>query len=377
MLKNLGIYVHIPFCVSKCVYCDFFSGLADDFTKEMYVNAVIEQINKTAPYQRADYNVVSVFFGGGTPSSLNPRLLIKILDTLKKNYNFSEDVEITVECNPGTVTTGGLLLYKDAGVNRLSFGLQSTIDADLKMLGRIHTFEDFLESYENARKHGFNNINVDLMSAIPGQSLDSWKKNLRTIVNLRPEHISAYSLIIEEGTPIYTRLEKNELTLPDEDSERDMYHVTEDILASHGYDRYEISNYARPGKECRHNILYWDRTEYIGYGAGAASFVKNQRFSIKKNLESYIDNPMDCFEDIEDVSEKEAMAEFMYLGLRMMKGVKENDFRVQFGRNINNVYGDIISNYCKSGHLSYENGIIKLTQKGIDVSNYIFADFII
>lgn len=375
-MKKLGIYVHIPFCVSKCAYCDFFSGPADVITKERYLLALQKQIEETATAQEK-YQVVSVYFGGGTPSSVDPVGLMQVLGTILRCYNIANNCEISIECNPGTVDENSLSIYKKSGFNRLSFGLQSVNDDDLRMLGRIHSFSDFLKSYEAARKVGFDNINVDLISAIPNSNINKWQKTLKQVAFLKPEHISAYSLILEEGTPLFDRYEGGEdLRLPDEDEERNIYHMTDEILSEYGYQRYEISNYSKPGYECKHNILYWDRTEYMGFGAGAASFVGEQRFNVKKDIQAYIENPVECYENIENLTDSDAMAEFMFLGLRMIKGVSISDFRLKFGRNIMNIYGNVIKKYSDSGHLLVEGDRIRLSHRGIDVSNYIFSDFI-
>ena len=269
------------------------------------------------------------------------------------------------------------MTYKKLGVNRLSFGLQSVDDDELRALGRIHTFRDFLNSYELARKTGFENINVDLISAIPGQTCESWRKTLETVIGLDTEHISAYSLILEEGTPLYRRYEKGEnLHLPDEDEERAIYYMTGEVLEKAGLHRYEISNYAKAGFSCRHNKLYWKRTEYAGFGAGASSFINETRYSGINDISAYIDEPVNAFGDREIISTKDAMAEFMYLGLRMMDGVSRKEFANQFGRTPDSVYGDVINKYASSGHMISEGDNIRLTPEGIDVSNYIFSDFI-
>lgn len=378
MTRDLGIYIHIPFCVSKCIYCDFYSFPADDSTKEAYVQALCRQIRAWAQAMSGDYRVVSVFFGGGTPSVLDGGLLMTVLKTVRECFDLSDDCEITIECNPGTVSDAKLKLYKVYGVNRLSFGLQSVNDDELRALGRIHTFRDFIDSYETARRCGFDNINVDVMSALPGQTYDSWKKTLRTVSNLRTEHISVYSLIVEEGTPLADMVVKGvSAPLPNEDEERRIYYLTGEILERAGYDHYEISNYAREGYECRHNILYWQRGDYIGFGAGAASFVKGRRYSDAKDVTAYILNPEDALGEPEILTQAEAMAEFMYLGMRMMRGVSRGDFRLQFGRQLDNVYGGVINKYSSSGHIIDDGENIRLSQAGIDVSNYIFADFIL
>lgn len=376
-MKKIEIYVHIPFCVSKCAYCDFYSMPMEEQIRTDYIRAVIKQIEGEAPKHR-EYEVSSVYFGGGTPSSVMPQQLMIILDVLRRNYTFMDNAEITVECNPGTITRAGLMTYREHGVNRISFGLQSANDEELLLLGRIHDFATFCESYQTARMTGFNNINVDLISSIPGQNYDSFKKTLQKVVMFKPEHISVYSLILEEGTPLCER-QKMGLNppLPDEDEERRIYKMTGEILVKNGYFQYEISNYARPGMECRHNIGYWDRTEYFGYGVSAASLLGNRRFTVEKNIEKYIRNPLAAYTDEELLSEQDAMSEFMFLGLRMNQGVSISDFRNRFSRQLVNVFGAVINKYIESGHLLMNDERIFLSDKGRDVCNYIFSDFLL
>lgn len=375
--KELGIYVHIPFCVSKCIYCDFLSMPMDMTTKENYVKSLCKEITDFANTHKDEYVVKSVFFGGGTPSILPKELMEPIFITLKSGFAFMEDCEITVECNPGTVDVDKLNFYKKEGVNRLSFGLQSVNNEELKALGRIHSFEDFIESYECAMKAGFSNINIDLMSALPGQTEETWKKTLSKIAMLKPSHISAYSLIIEEGTPLFDKVESGEINnLPDEDAERRIYEMTERILAKNGYHRYEISNYAKAGMECVHNKIYWQGGDYIGFGLGAASLIGRKRFSNIRNMNDYIENPLADKEDVTVLSIPDEMAEFMYLGLRMMEGISYTEFKNRFGRHIMNVYGEVINKYIGYGFLEETQDGIRLTSRGINVSNVIFSEFI-
>ena len=377
MIRDIGIYIHIPFCVSKCAYCDFFSSPADDEIKERYVEALVKQIKENKLADPAKYRVVSVFLGGGTPSILSCMQISDILEAVRNRYELANDCEITIECNPGTVDAEKLKTYRHLGVNRLSFGLQSVNDDELRLLGRIHTFRDFLDSYELARKTGFDNINVDLISAIPGQTYESWKKTLETAVALCSEHISAYSLILEEGTPLFKKYESGiNLHLPDEDEERAMYYLTGEILDKAGFQRYEISNYARKGFQCRHNKLYWKRIEYVGFGAGASSFVNGFRYDGVRDNELYINCPDNAFGEPQEVGEADAMAEFMFLGLRLMEGISRENFTKQFGKSIDSVYGNIIKKYVSTGHMTDDGSRIRLTPVGIDVSNYIFSDFI-
>ena len=284
-MKELELYLHIPFCVKKCNYCDFLSAPAEEETRAAYVDALLEEIRGFEDPE--DYEVVTVFFGGGTPSILPGQEIFRIMEALREKFSFRKGAEITLEANPGTVDKEKLSCYKKAGINRLSFGLQSADAEELKKLGRIHTWEKFLESFQLAREAGFSNINVDLMSALPGQTKESWEKTLRQVLALQPEHISAYSLIIEEGTPFYQLYEKDverrdageepEL-LPSEEEERAMYEATGRILKEQGYLHYEISNYAKPGRECRHNLGYWQRRDYLGFGLGASTLLNPVRY---------------------------------------------------------------------------------------------------
>ena len=285
MEQNLSLYLHIPFCVRKCLYCDFLSGSQSADMQEQYVEALCREIQETSPEYR-EYQVVSVFIGGGTPSVLLPEQTIRIMETLKSCFILTNTCEISMEMNPGTVTPEKMNVYRACGINRISIGLQSANDGELKALGRIHTYADFLKAYEMAVEAGFTNINVDLMSAIPEQTLKSYQETLQKVLALQPQpvHISAYSLIVEEGTPFY----EQELNLPDEETERRMYEITDDILRKAGYHRYEISNYAKAGKECVHNKVYWQRGNYLGLGIGSASLIQNVRFHNVTDIWSYV-----------------------------------------------------------------------------------------
>ncbi len=402
----MALYVHIPFCVRKCRYCDFLSMPAADGEKEAYVRAVRQEIQNIA--QREDvcgclsrYEVCSVFFGGGTPSLLKEGQLEGILAVLRQCFAFGAGAEITVECNPGTLTKDKLLEYRRAGVNRLSLGLQSADNHELALLGRIHTWEDFLSTYRLVREAGFGNVNVDIMSALPGQTTFSYERTLQQVIMLRPEHISAYSLILEEGTPFYEmygegRRESGGFCepragegktsvpiaepLPDEDAEREMYARTGEILRGAGYHRYEISNYAMPGRECRHNICYWDGTEHIGFGVGAASLFCGCRHTNEREFSVYKDRVqrgLSVRTQSVLLSEKDRMEEFMFLGLRMMRGVSKEEFHRRFGRTMEEVYGAVLKKYLGLGLLMQEGGRVFLTERGIDVSNMVFCDFLL
>ncbi len=363
-MRPLELYIHIPFCISKCRYCDFLSAPSCSKERLDYVESLCEKIRSYDEFAKA-YRVVSIFVGGGTPSILDAEQMEEIFKSIKETFVLSKDAEITIEMNPGTVTEEKLSSYKMCGVNRLSIGLQSANDVELKVLGRIHTYDEFLKTYELARKAGFENINIDLMSAIPFQTSESYKETLEKVTALNPEHISAYSLIIEEGTPFYERYGegKHDDELPSEEEERQMYYDTKEILALSGYHRYEISNYAKPGCECRHNLGYWDRTEYLGIGDGAASLVRNCRWTQGE-------------EPIE-LSKKEQMEEFMFLGLRKMEGVSSQRFFEEFGVLMREVFGDVIDEMISKRLLEEVDGFIRLTEAGIDVSNYVMSEFLL
>lgn len=372
---QLELYVHIPFCIKKCQYCDFLSGPSDREAREKYVKALIREICAAAEGEKRE--VCSVFIGGGTPSVLEEEWIAEIMDCIKTHFVIAADAEITMEANPGTVTEQKLRVCRKSGINRLSLGLQSTEQNDLETLGRIHTWEDFRDSYQWARNAGFSNINVDLMFAIPGQDCEKWNRSLRKTAELKPEHISAYSLIIEEGTPFGDHLPEN---LPDEDTEYRMYEDTAAILREYGYQQYEISNYALPGYECRHNVGYWNRREYLGLGLGAASLYQGLRFFNTKDMKEYLSGsgePQKIRREVMRLSENDAMEEVMFLGLRMTKGISEKEFLEQFGQKIDSVYGEILEKYRSEGFLQKNGEFWSFTRKGIHVSNYILADFLL
>ena len=371
--NSFELYIHIPFCVRKCAYCDFLSAPGSEEAKASYTKALLREIEAVKTEKR---EVSSIFVGGGTPSALSPSLMGDIFEKIHESFSVAQDAEITIEANPGTLSKEKLFLYKNAGINRLSLGLQSPEAAELKSLGRIHTYEEFLESFSLAREAGFQNINVDLMCALPDQTYEGWIRNLRTVAALHPEHISAYSLIIEEGTPFA----KRKLNLPDEDTEYRMYEDTAGILAEYGYEQYEISNYAKKGLACRHNIGYWTRKEYLGLGLGAASLWGNQRFSNTSDFSAYLKesgSPETIRENREILSLEDEMSEFMFLGLRMTEGVSKAEFLESFGTPIESVYGKVLDKYKNMGLLEEKEGRIFLTRAGIHVSNGVMAEFLL
>lgn len=431
-MQPLELYIHIPFCVKKCAYCDFLSGPAGEQEREDYVNLLAEEI-RNCPDAVKDYEVVSIFFGGGTPSLLTGEQMERLMDVIRETFTLGQDAEITMEMNPGTVEEEKLRKYKEAGVNRLSIGLQSVNDEELRLLGRIHTYEEFLEAYHMARDCGFANLNVDLISAIPGQTVESWRHTLEKVIALHPEHISAYSLILEEGTPFYKKYveEENEEgpKLPDEDAERQMYWDTETLMEKNGYHRYEISNYAKEGCACRHNLGYWERVPYLGFGIGAASLVpgeligkldleerrnqkKEKRGKAVGDSESHVnletagnkENAVEMKKEraagkmgrytnpaklkdyalsyqnkfhAELLTEAEEMEEFMFLGLRKMNGISKKIFSEYFGKSLEDVYGEPIQKLENLNLLEQNVDRVWLTKRGIDVSNSVFVEFIL
>lgn len=370
----MEIYIHIPFCIRKCDYCDFLSGPSGPEEQADYVQALLREIQ--AVEEGEGRSVSSIFIGGGTPSVLDERLLGDILREIRNRFKMEEDAEITIEVNPGTANIGKLQAYREMGINRLSIGLQSPEDRELKILGRIHNYGQFLETYQEARTVGFDNINIDLMSAIPDQTYEGWMKNLRTVAELEPEHISAYSLIVEEGTPFAAR----KLNLPDEDTEYNMYEATAQILKEYGFEQYEISNYARKGRECRHNVGYWTRQDYLGFGLGASSLYGKERFANTTDMKKYLENsknPEKIREKEPSLTREDEMAEFMFLGLRMTKGISKADFQRCFGCTIESVYGEVLEKYESMELLLEKDGRIFLSREGIHVSNSIMAEFLL
>ena len=360
--------------MQKCQYCDFLSGPSDQETRDRYIKALRAEIQAVQGVEA--YEIVSVFIGGGTPSVLKAEAIASIMETIQKKFCFSPDAEITIESNPGTVDLAKLNAYRETGINRLSLGLQSTDSKELRMLGRIHTYEEFLQSYQWAREAGFQNINIDLMFAIPGQTGEAWRAHLRQVAELKPEHISAYSLIIEEETPFA----ECELDLPDEDTEYQMYEDTAGILAEYGYQQYEISNYAKDGYACRHNIGYWKRTEYLGLGLGASSLYGENRFSNTRDMQEYLGfsgNTERIRKDVLKLSLKDQIEEFMYLGLRMTEGISEIDFEQNFGQKLENIYGSVLQKYKETGFLEKTGTNWRFTRKGIHVSNHILAELLL
>lgn len=423
---GMELYIHIPFCAKKCGYCDFLSFPAECGTQDRYVEALLREIRSFSGIRQS---VSSIYIGGGTPSLLSAEMIAEIMHAVRETFHLEPDAEISMEANPGTVHPESLSVYRRAGINRLSFGCQSTDDGELKRLGRIHTFQAFRESFAYAREAGFSNLNVDLMSGLPGQTEESWERTLRRIAEAGPEHISAYSLIIEEGTPFYEKYHgvsgliaggdpdarvreleeeqyhlRSEEMLPGEETERRMYDRTEEILAGYGFRRYEISNYARIGRECRHNVGYWTGIPYLGLGLGASSYTGGLRFRNTDDIGTYLQmyaGPENdergkmlfggerlSVEKIENIlsetgreepeflGKEDLMAEFMILGLRLTSGISKEEFRCRFGEDVMEVYGSTIRKYEDAGLLREERGNLFLTRRGLSLSNTVMADFL-
>lgn len=398
-MNELSLYLHIPFCARKCRYCDFLSFTASEQEREEYLELLLLEIEKQSLFYKG-YQVISVFIGGGTPSLLLPDSIHKIFEKLNHNFTIQKGCEITIEANPDSLTTDKLAAYLQAGINRLSIGLQSTDDEELQRIGRKHDYRTFCKAYEMARRAGFRNINIDLMAALPGQTVCSYRQTLERVLSLQPEHISAYSLILEEGTWLYEH--RDELIFPSEDEDRALYELTGSLLAENNYMRYEISNYALPGYECRHNQVYWTRGNYAGFGLGASSMVNDVRWSNPSGMPGYREAVryaamesarQSCFAKEQDPAEKqdageqqyrvekhclsrqEQMEEFMFLGLRLTRGIGKQDFRKKFGVPIEEVYGKTLEELRRDGLIIMDD-FVRLTPYGTDISNYVMAKFL-
>lgn len=428
--KGLSLYIHIPFCVKKCLYCDFLSASASDRQKQAYVEALLGEMDFWKETLQEQYTLKTVFIGGGTPTCLTPEQLFQIGEKLITIKEPDTEMEFTIEANPGTITEGHMQVMKEIGVNRISLGLQSAQNRELAALGRIHTYEEFLESYYCLREYGFCNINIDLMADIPVQTIESYRQTLEKVLALNPEHISSYSLIVEEGTFFYKMQEKGMLNLPDEDTDREMYALTKEMLLEKGYRRYEISNYAKNGRECLHNLTYWQMGEYLGMGLGAASYFSGYRFQNTRQMDIYekqsweyrqpnicqkqsrecrqpdicqrqsdgswhfnrYKNGTACPEAIDRLKEgliktesfeklgkKEEMEEFVFLGLRMMEGISLPEYQKRFGMDFRKLYRGVLEPLLENSLLaeSENHDRIYLTSRGIDVSNRVLAEFLL
>ena len=387
--KNVGLYIHIPFCKQKCQYCDFKSYAGKENLIDTYIRWLEFELKGVGEGNRLDYEnnlddlavVKSIYIGGGTPSFIDGKYIEEILSIANEYYTVDDNAEITIEVNPGTIDKDKFETYLRSGINRISIGLQSTHDRLLKELGRIHTYEDFLNTYNLARSVGFKNINVDLMLELPNQSLQDLEESLKEIIKLNPEHISVYSLIIEEGTLFYKKLEMNEIVLPDDELERKMYWGTKKKLENAGYVHYEISNFAKPGFESKHNLSCWNQEEYIGIGVAAHSYTNDVRYSNIDSIEEYIknyeeDNETDNFVFHEKQTKISKMKEFMMLGLRKIQGIRIQDFKNKFGENPIYLYRKELEKLVNEELLEIDGDIIKLTNKGIDLANLVWEEFV-
>ena len=387
--KNVGLYIHIPFCKKKCEYCDFKSYAGKENLIDEYVKWLKYEIKEVGEGNRYDYEngrddlavVKTIYIGGGTPSVIESKHILQIMNCIKENYLVAEDVEVTIEINPGTVNEEKLITYKKSGINRLSIGLQETHNDLLKTLGRIHSYEDFLTTYQLARDVGFQNINVDLMLGLPGQKIADLEESLDRIIELNPEHISVYSLIIEEDTPFYEKLNENKIILSEDEMERKMYWLTKRKLEKAGYIHYEISNFAKKGFESKHNLSCWNQEEYIGFGVAAHSYTNNVRYSNIDNIEKYIanfvsneENENFVFHEKQDKESK--MKEFMLLGLRKIEGISIQNFKSKFGENPILSYRKELEKLVEEELIEIDGDIIKLTNKGLDLANLVWEEFV-
>ncbi len=399
-MTETQLYIHIPFCVKKCDYCDFLSAVFPERIQKEYALCLCQEIKYTASLYK-DITISTIYIGGGTPSWLDEDLMDMILSTVHKSFNVSPLAEVSIEANPGTLSATKLNIYRSIGINRISIGLQSANDDELKELGRIHDYKKFLHTFDLVRKAGFDNVNVDIMTGLPQQTIEKLNFTLTNVTRLRPEHISAYSLIIEKGTPFYEKYRFDDVRqhaglptedgLPTDEMSYKLYKYTTDFLESKGYNRYEISNYSRKGKECRHNYGYWSRTPYIGLGLGAASLINETRSCNTRDIYDYMqiakkleNEPLtnthtsSFFHISEEVLTKnDAIEEFMYLGLRKIKGVSKADFYEAFGYDISLIYGDLIKALINQGFMEEKSQMLALTDLGIDVSNQVLSKFLL
>ena len=385
----MGLYIHIPFCKKKCEYCDFISYEGKENLVEKYIECVKHELTEIGEQNRIDYEnnlddlvlVKTVYIGGGTPSFINSKYISELLNVIKNSFTLDNDVEITLEVNPGTADEYKLKEYKDSGINRLSIGLQETHDRILKNIGRIHTYENFLNTYNLARKIGFNNINVDLMLGLPGQTLLDLNESLDNVIKLNPEHISVYSLILEEGTPLYFKVSNHQVQLPDDELERRMYWKVKEKLQEAGYIHYEISNFAKLGYESKHNLSCWNQEEYIGVGVASHSYTNNVRYSVIENIEEYIknidtDNEADNIIFHEKQNKDSKMQEYMLLGLRKIEGIKIQEFKNKFETEPIVLYKNELKKLKDEGLIKIDSNSIKLTNKGLDLANIVWEEFV-
>ncbi len=377
-MKDLGLYIHIPFCQKKCYYCDFtsFPDKTDEISK--YIDYVIKELSLYKEEIGNDYIISNIFIGGGTPSSINEEYIEKILDHVYTNFNIKKNIEVSIEVNPGSVTLEKARKYKDIGINRVSIGLQSLNDDLLKSIGRIHNSEDFYKSYEILKDVGFTNINIDLMFALPGQSLEDFLDSLEKVVNLDVTHISLYSLILEEGTYFYKLYQDGKLNMPSDEVDREMYHEAVNYLKDKGYEHYEISNFAKKAYECKQNLTYWKVNPYLGVGINSHSNLDNKRFSNVSDFKNYyfkLDNEEFPLYESEKINPEMEIGEYMILGLRLIEGVNKMEFFKRFQLDIYDIYKVEIAKNINNGLLIEDGNNIKLTSLGLDLANKVELDF--
>ena len=372
-MKELGIYIHIPFCKQKCTYCDFISYSDKNNLVEKYMRELKQEIKNNADNVNK-YKISTIYIGGGTPSYIESKHIVEILETIKQKYNIDQNVEVTIEVNPGTVTKEKLQDYIKAGINRISIGLQTTNNQLLQVIGRIHTYEEFLNTYNLARDVGFKNINVDLMIGLPKQTIEDVNESLEKIINLEPEHISVYSLIVEEGTPIAKKIEAGELELPSEEVERKEYWQVKETLESIGYKHYEISNFAKVGYESKHNMNCWNQKEYLGFGVAAHSYINQKRFSNVEKIEEYLQKKEPIIHEIQDLENQKK--EYMLLGLRKIDGIKISSFKNKFGCNPIMEFKNELNKLVEEELIEIDLDELKLTNKGIDLANIVWEEFV-
>lgn len=375
-MKEIGIYIHIPFCIKKCEYCDFVSYCNKKEYVPQYINALKKEIKNNI---NKEYKITTIYIGGGTPSSIEENYIADIIETIKLNMNDEdlkdfENIEVTIEVNPGTVNKEKLQVYKKIGINRLSIGLQETHDELLKSIGRIHTYEEFIKTYKLARKIGFNNINVDLMIALPNQTIQDIKENLEKITKLNPEHISVYSLILEEGTPFYNKYNENKIKLPDEELERNMYWYVKNTLENNGYMHYEISNFSKKGFESKHNMNCWNQEEYLGFGVAAHSYNNKVRYSNTNSIEEYIKGSNKIIHEKQTLEDMQK--EYMLLGLRKIEGINIQKFKNKFAQNPIFIFKEQLNKLVDEELIIVDGNEIKLTNKGLDLANIVWEEFV-
>jgi len=376
--KTLGLYIHIPFCKSKCLYCDFNSFAGIETLIEPYFNALKKEIEIYAG-RLEDCLIRTIFIGGGTPSFVDASFISDLLGACRCNFTIKKDAEISMEANPGTLSREKLEIYMKAGINRLSMGLQAWQNRILKSVGRIHTVEEFLTNFRQARDEGFKNINIDLIFGLPGQTMPDWKETVDNVAGLNPEHVSCYSLKIEKDTPFGEMLETGKISQTEDELDREMYYYAKEKLTGNGMKHYEISNFAYPGFECAHNLIYWKAEEYIGIGAGSHSYFNGERYNNVYDIYSYIEEVAKEIipqENIERIDFQDRLSEFIILGLRLVEGISTVEFREKFGCDIFDVYGRQLKKLTERGLIKHTGNNIMLTGKGLDLANQVFIEFV-